>query len=80
MRDSSDPVTIGADARDDQNAAALRRMVERGHEVANHSLDHLYDLSRQPHDEVRRQIVEASTAIEAATGTMPSGFRARVTW
>ena len=68
--------TIGADARDDQNAAALRRMVERGHEVANHSLDHLYDLSRQPHNEVRRQIVEASTAIEAATGTMPSGFRA----
>lgn len=67
---------VGADARRDENAGILRRMAEAGHEVANHSLDHLYDLSRLPPTELRRQIVEAVDVIQAATGTRPTGFRA----
>jgi peptidoglycan-N-acetylglucosamine deacetylase len=58
------------------NAQKLRAMVARGHEVANHSLDHLYDLSRLPTLEILHQIDGGAQAIADATGRRPVGFRA----
>lgn len=66
---------IGRDL-DDANAARVRRLHEAGHEIANHSLDHLYDLTRQPLSVIRAQIRGGADAIEAATGARPRGFRA----
>jgi peptidoglycan-N-acetylglucosamine deacetylase len=67
---------IGADMARADAAARLRSMAERGHEIANHSLDHLYDLTRQSRDEMRRQVQAAAVVLERATGQRPVGFRA----
>ncbi|MCB9593414.1 MAG: polysaccharide deacetylase family protein [Sandaracinaceae bacterium] len=67
---------IGGDLDDARNAAALRALVEDGHEVANHSLSHLYDLSRRPRAKIRDEVLGGADAIERATGVRPVGFRA----
>lgn len=67
---------VGSDLDRAENGRALRELAESGHEIANHSFDHWYDLSRRPRDEMSRQIERASDAIAVRTGTRPSGFRA----
>jgi peptidoglycan/xylan/chitin deacetylase (PgdA/CDA1 family) len=67
---------IGRDVARPQASAALREAARAGHEVANHSLDHRYDLVRLGRAEITRQIAEAERLIEAATGQRPTGFRA----
>lgn len=78
-RETSIPLTlfaIGSDLTRAESAAKLRAASATGFEVANHSLDHRYDLVRLGRAEIRRQIVEGARAIEAATGRAPVGFRA----
>jgi len=65
---------IGADVPG--NEARLARLVETGHEIANHSLDHRYDLSRLEPEAMRAQIRGAADRIEGALGARPRGFRA----
>lgn len=67
---------IGKDLGRPQAASRLRAARVAGHEIANHTLDHRYDLVRLGRAEIRRQIDEGATRIEAATGTRPEGFRA----
>lgn len=67
---------IGADMARPNNALALRRMSERGHEIGNHTLDHKYDLTRLNRNEMARQVQAGITVIEGATGQCPVGFRA----
>jgi peptidoglycan-N-acetylglucosamine deacetylase len=67
---------VGADLARPAAAAALRALSTEGHEIANHSLDHLYDLTRRPRGELRRQVEGGAAAIAAATGKHPGGFRA----
>lgn len=78
-RDVSVPLTlfaIGSDLTRPEAAAKLRALCDGGVEIANHSLDHRYDLVRLGRDEIRRQVDEGASAIERATGTRPIGFRA----
>lgn len=67
---------IGADMARPGSAGQLAAMAERGHEIANHTLDHLYDLTRRSREEIRRQVEEANRVLEEATGQRPVGFRA----
>lgn len=67
---------IGRDLARPEASAALARMRERGHEIANHSLDHRYDLTRLGRDEIARQIQGGIDAAHAASGERPVGFRA----
>jgi len=67
---------IGADMARTGNAERLRAMVEHGHEIGNHSLDHLYDLTRRSRDEMHRQVAAGVTVLSGATGVRPTGFRA----
>jgi len=67
---------IGADLARPASAEKLRALAARGHEMANHTLDHLYDLTRRGAGEMRRQVIEGAKAIESATGRKPTGFRA----
>ncbi len=67
---------VGADLERPENRARLRTSVERGHEIGNHTQDHLYDLSRRPSSEIREQIDRASALIAEATGEPVRGFRA----
>lgn len=78
-RELSIPLTffaVGADVASPSNAARLRAATQQGIEVANHSLDHRYDLVRLGRSEIRRQVDEGARAIERATGVAPVGFRA----
>lgn len=67
---------IGADLARPEAAARLRRAREAGFEIANHSLDHLYDLTRRERHDVVAQIEGGADAIARATGARPVGFRA----
>jgi peptidoglycan/xylan/chitin deacetylase (PgdA/CDA1 family) len=67
---------IGSDLARPEAAARLRAAHEAGAEIANHSLDHRYDLTRLGRAEIRRQVEQGAVAIERAVGTAPVGFRA----
>ena len=73
------PITwfaVGRDLERKENAEALRKLVEGGHEVGNHSQSHAYDLSCREGSELRREIDEGARSIERAVGKAPKGFRA----
>ena len=73
------PLTLFVIARDlerEQNVLGLQRAVSDGHEIGNHSLDHLYDLTRRERSVQTRQVVEANERIQARLGVRPKGFRA----
>lgn len=73
------PLTLFAIGRDLSRVVARDRLkvaADDGHEIANHSLDHRYDLVRLGRAEIERQVAEGATIIQAACGTRPVGFRA----
>jgi peptidoglycan-N-acetylglucosamine deacetylase len=67
---------VGADLQRPENAARVRELSDQGFEIANHSLDHRYDLTRLPPEAIAHQVRGGIEAIEQATGQRPSGFRA----
>jgi hypothetical protein len=67
---------IGKDLARREARVGLRAAAGAGHEIANHSLDHRYDLVRLGRAEIRRQIEDGARAIEEASGERPVGFRA----
>ena len=64
---------VGRDAQ--SHRELLRQIPEKGHEVGNHSQNHLQWLHQLPRPELEREIVQAEDAIVAATGIRPRGFR-----
>jgi peptidoglycan/xylan/chitin deacetylase (PgdA/CDA1 family) len=78
-RDLGIPLTlfvIGSDLARREAAAKILAASRAGFEIANHTLEHRYDLVRLGRQEIRRQIEEGARAIEATTGAAPVGFRA----
>jgi len=67
---------IGADLQRSGARDGLRTARERGHEIANHSLDHMYDLTRLSRAGMRTQIEGGIRAIADSVGEEPVGFRA----
>ncbi|MGH7286151.1 MAG: polysaccharide deacetylase family protein [Polyangiaceae bacterium] len=67
---------VGSDLARRESAEALAKLHRDGHEIGNHTLDHRYDLTRLARDEIEAQIRGGADAIEKATGTRPTGFRA----
>lgn len=73
------PLTLFVIARDldrNENLVGLSKMVSRGHEIGNHSLDHLYDLARREVRVQTAQVENANMRIKDALGVRPVGFRA----
>jgi peptidoglycan-N-acetylglucosamine deacetylase len=73
------PATLFACGRDLTDATAvsyLQTAARSGHEIGNHSQDHLYDLTRRPRSEMREQVLQGIRSIERVTGQAPIGFRA----
>jgi hypothetical protein len=67
---------IGRDLAFARSRAVIARLSQHGHEIANHSLHHRYDLTRLSPPQIREEIEGGMQAIEAITGTRPQGFRA----
>ncbi len=66
---------VGRDAADPAHHSVLRQIVERGHEVGNHSFDHEPWLHLYAEGEIEDELARTEAAIEAATGVVPDGFR-----
>ena len=67
---------VGLDARVDWKAEWIRRIVEAGHEVANHSMTHHLDLALLGGDELDFEVQEAQKALYGVLGELPRGFKA----
>ena len=66
---------VGQDAALDKNRAALKRIVEAGHEIGNHSFHHEPWLHLYSEEQIREEFEKAERAIADATGAKPIGFR-----
>jgi len=54
----------------------LRQMHQDGHELANHTLNHRYNLVQLEEDVIRKEVLSGASRIEALCGERPVGFRA----
>lgn len=66
---------VGADAAEPANGPALRRLVDAGHELGNHSLEHEPWLHRYTRAQLEHEIRATGDAIAQATGQPVDGFR-----
>jgi len=66
---------VGQDAAIDKNRKVLRTIVERGHEVGNHSFHHESWLQSYSKEKIEHEIINAEEAIFEATGQRPKSFR-----
>ena len=67
---------VGKDLERQESARAYSEAIRDGHAPGNHTLSHLYDLTKRDIGEIAREIDDGTTAIERACGTRPRGFRA----
>ncbi|HVU51233.1 MAG TPA: polysaccharide deacetylase family protein [Polyangia bacterium] len=68
---------VARDLEDDAEGRALLGQLARdGHELANHTYSHPYDLVRQPGEAMSAEIDRAHGLIGACAGGAPCGFRA----
>jgi hypothetical protein len=66
---------VGQDAAIEKNHEVLRSIVERGHEVGNHSFHHESWLQSYSKQKIEEEIINAEEAIYGATGQRPNSFR-----
>ncbi len=66
---------ITANGFNDGNLDILRSIVERGHEIADHSFSHDYQLTRMTKEGIRREIEQNSAFLKEKAGAECKGFR-----
>jgi peptidoglycan-N-acetylglucosamine deacetylase len=66
---------VGQDAAIEKNHKVLQSIVERGHEVANHSFHHESWLKTYSKEKIEEEIIIAEEAIFRATGKLTNMFR-----
>jgi peptidoglycan-N-acetylglucosamine deacetylase len=66
---------VGQDAALEKNRAALRAIVDAGHEIGNHSFRHEPWLHLYSPEDLDQEPRQAEEAIESTTGVRPRGFR-----
>lgn len=66
---------VGQDAAIEKNREVLRSIVERGHEVGNHSFHHESWLKTYSKEKIEEEIIRAEEAILTATGKRTIMFR-----
>lgn len=67
---------IGRDAAVPAHRALLQQAHKSGHELANHTFSHHYNLRSQPEGLQRAEFAKCEDAIVEITGRQPVGFRA----
>ena len=66
---------VGQDAAHPENGRALASIAGAGHEIGNHSHNHEPWLHRLTPEQARDELAQSHSAIQAATGSTPRGFR-----
>lgn len=67
---------VGRDLENDRNQRRLSVLHAAGFELANHSLDHRYDLTRLSRGKMREQVEGGMERLQEILGTINVGFRA----
>jgi hypothetical protein len=68
---------VGRDLEEDsEGRTLLAQLAAAGHELANHSWAHRYELTRLPPARIAEEIDRAHVAIASCAGAAPDGFRA----
>ncbi len=67
---------IGKDARNPQQIESIKAIAEQGHEIANHSMNHLPDFANLSSKVQRQEIIQAHDLLKAIIQKDPVGFRA----
>lgn len=66
---------VGADATREENRPWLRKLVEAGHEIGNHTFEHEVWLHTYDRPKLEEELSRSEEVIADATGQMPRGFR-----
>jgi len=66
---------VGVDAANPANARSLQMILQRGHEIGNHSYEHEPWLSQYSDQALIDEIDRTDAAIKSVTGVQPIGFR-----
>lgn len=66
---------VGRDARVPEGTNAIRTFLDRGLEVADHSLAHRAELATLPSQDICLDLKTSGDAIAQVTGSLPVGFR-----
>lgn len=66
---------VGQDAAIERNHKILRSIIERGHEIGNHSFHHESWLKTYSKEKIEEEIIIAEEAIEKAAGVKTNMFR-----
>lgn len=66
---------VGRDAEREDHSALLRSLVEKGHEIGNHSYEHESWLHTYSPSQIESDLRRAHTAIGSVCGREPCGFR-----
>jgi peptidoglycan/xylan/chitin deacetylase (PgdA/CDA1 family) len=69
---------IGRQAR--SSPEVVQQIKAQGHEIENHSDNHLFYLPWLPAERIRQEILEAQDTIHRITGSYPSFFRSPLGW
>jgi peptidoglycan-N-acetylglucosamine deacetylase len=67
---------IGRDMDDQASLGQARALAEAGHELANHTQNHRYDLVRLDRETILAEVRAGAAAVAHAAGRPPVGFRA----
>ncbi|MGA2314882.1 MAG: polysaccharide deacetylase family protein [Thermodesulfobacteriota bacterium] len=67
---------VAKDAQNQSNRVRLREIVQRGHEIANHTCRHYQYFVNLPYQDQRNEIQEADKILSDVVGGKISGFRA----
>ena len=67
---------VGRDLLDDAKKKIVKEIAEKGHEIANHSMNHVANFRNLTRKEKEREIKDAEDIIRDIVGARPVGFRA----
>lgn len=67
---------VGKDMLNDENVAIVKEFVSKGHEIANHTMNHIQGLRHLSYFEKLDEILDAHDLLEEKTGVEIHGFRA----
>lgn len=67
---------VSEDLKWKEATESLRKCIELGHEIGSHSVTHMYDLSKQPKEIMRTEVLGSKLALEDTLGVEVHGFRA----
>lgn len=69
-------MVVGEDLQNSANQEIIENLWKDGHEIANHSMHHVYGFSNLPPTKKKEEIEKADTLIQSVTGELPKGFKA----